>query len=111
MEKCHFKLCLGLAIAGTDLTISALKTGMKEENGANFRRIERFTGNISRGKESTIFLTCKNIIICLPLVIALPDNVNTSQIEANCNNGVLHITIPKLHHDEHEQHITNIEIL
>lgn len=41
-----FSSCL---CEGNDLTISAHKAGMMEENSANFRRIERFSGNISRG--------------------------------------------------------------
>mmetsp|Transcript_10929 Transcript_10929/g.15042 ORF Transcript_10929/g.15042 Transcript_10929/m.15042 type:complete len:178 (+) Transcript_10929:73-606(+) len=79
-----------ILLKGNELTITAHKKGMLEEEGANFRRIERFSGNITR-------------------VITLPENVNTSLIEAHGEHGVLHITIPKAQHDV-DQCATKIEI-
>jgi len=74
----------------TDINVSATKEGLTiaaerkssstittpPEEGHEYKRIERFSGHVSR-------------------TITLPPGVNTDHIHANYHNGVLHVRIPK----------------
>jgi HSP20 family protein len=71
-----------------DLIVSAERSGMKKEENENFRRVERFTGHVSRA-------------------FALPTNADPDNIQAECKDGVLSISIPKT---EHERESKRIEV-
>lgn len=65
---------------GDLLTITAEKKGMEKDDDHEFKRVERFTGTMTR-------------------TISLPDNTDKDKVQADFTNGVLHVTIPKLKED------------
>lgn len=71
-----------------ELTISAERSGMKKEEGENYRRVERYAGHVSR-------------------TFSLPRNCDVDKIEAECKDGVLKITVPKT---EGEKGLQRIEV-
>lgn len=62
------------------LTISGEKKAEKEDKGENHYRMERSYGSFQRS-------------------VQLPAEVEADKVEANFKNGVLQITLPKLHPD------------
>jgi hypothetical protein len=60
-----------------ELIISADRKSEKKDEGENFRRIERYSGHVSR-------------------TMTLPDNADVENIAAASVDGVLKITIPKV---------------
>lgn len=60
------------------LTISGEKKAEKEDKRENYYRMERSYGSFQRS-------------------VALPTEVDTEKVEAIFKNGVLQITLPKLH--------------
>ena len=60
------------------LVIMAEKKRETKEEDAQFKRIERVSGTMTRS-------------------IALPDHINEDNIEAGYENGVLHLKIPKVY--------------
>lgn len=81
-----------------DISVSATKDGLTiaaerkvattstspTEEGQEFKRIERFSGHVSR-------------------TITLPQGVDTDHIGADYHNGVLHVKIPKTNLNEAEK--------
>ena len=68
---------IDISIAGQNLTIKGEKVEETEDKGKNAYRSERRYGAFSR-------------------TVALPANVNADKIQAECTNGVLKITLPKV---------------
>jgi HSP20 family protein len=67
---------LNIQVTGNNLAISGERKIDTEEEGAKYHRREREAGTFSR-------------------MIGLPGEVNTEKVEANLDNGVLSISIPK----------------
>ncbi|MFN8455846.1 MAG: Hsp20/alpha crystallin family protein [Anaerolineae bacterium] len=67
-----------VSLSGDMLTISGEKKAEKEDQRENYYRMERSYGSFQRS-------------------IALPVEVDTDKVEATFKNGVLQITLPKLH--------------
>jgi len=65
------------------IVISADRKAEKKEEGENFRRLERYSGHMSR-------------------TMTLPDNADVDHIDAKVENGVLTVTIPKTEKEETE---------
>jgi len=63
------------------LTLSGEKKAEKEDKGENYYRLERSYGSFRR-------------------VIPLPTEVEADKVEATFKNGVLQVTLPKLHGSE-----------
>ena len=79
---------VNVSVKNQNLEISAHREEVREEEKDNYRRMERFSGEVFRS-------------------LRLPENVLADQIEAHSENGVLHITIPKT---EHKEEVKMIEI-
>lgn len=62
-----------------ELVVSANKRGMTREEGQSFRRVERFSGYVSR-------------------TLLLPNSVDLDKLAAEYKSGVLHISVPKIDH-------------
>ncbi len=73
VEKSDIKVSMD----GNHLTVTAQRQTKKDEEGQNFKRTERFSGHISR-------------------TVHLPDNIDQDNIQAENENGVLFITMPKV---------------
>mmetsp|Transcript_26622 Transcript_26622/g.44488 ORF Transcript_26622/g.44488 Transcript_26622/m.44488 type:complete len:185 (-) Transcript_26622:112-666(-) len=63
------------------LMISADRKAVEKEEGESFKRIERYTGLLTR-------------------TLTLPENADLEKITATSVNGVLTITVPKVHIEE-----------
>lgn len=63
-------------VAGNTLFITGERQEEKEETGKTYHRIERTSGSFSRS-------------------VTLPCDVESDHIEAECENGVLTVTLPK----------------
>lgn len=63
-------------VTGNTLLITGERKEEKEEKGRTYHRIERSSGSFSRS-------------------MTLPCEVESDQVEAQCDNGVLTITLPK----------------
>ena len=63
-----------------ELVISAHKHGSYKEDNKSYKRMERFNGNVTR-------------------TLTLPDYADLDKMEAEYNNGVLFVKIPKIHQD------------
>lgn len=63
-------------VTGNTLLITGERKEEKEEKGRTYHRIERSSGSFSRS-------------------MTLPCEVDSDQVEAQCDNGVLTITLPK----------------
>lgn len=63
-----------------ELVISAHKQSYHKENGKNYKRMERFNGNVTR-------------------TLTLPEYADMDKMEAQYDNGVLFVKIPKIHKD------------
>jgi HSP20 family protein len=70
-----------VSLSNGTLTISGEKKVEKEDKGENYYRLERSYGSFQR-------------------VIPLPTEVEADKVEATFKNGVLQITLPKLHPEE-----------
>ena len=79
-----------VSVRDDQLVICAERSEMKKEDRDNFRRVERFTGHVTRS-------------------LNLPHNVNTEAIEAQSENGVLRITIPKAEHTVDDSKIIDVK--
>jgi HSP20 family protein len=62
------------------LTVTAERKGGSVEEGRNYRRMERYSGVVSRS-------------------IALSENIDSERVHADYKQGVLHIKLPKIHVD------------
>lgn len=67
-----------VSLSGDMLTISGEKKAEKEDKRENYYRMERSYGSFQRS-------------------VALPVEVDTEKVEATFKNGVLQVTLPKLH--------------
>lgn len=67
---------LDISATSNSITVSGSRQILEEGEGTRYHRREREGGRFSR-------------------VVTLPDHVVPEQIDANCSNGVLTITIPK----------------
>lgn len=67
-----------VSLSNDMLTISGEKKAEKEDKGENYYRLERSYGSFQR-------------------VIPLPAEIEADKVEATFKNGVLQITLPKLH--------------
>ncbi len=67
---------LDIQVTGNNLAISGQRKIAAEAEGAKYHRREREAGTFSR-------------------MIGLPGEVNTDKVEANLDNGILSITVPK----------------
>lgn len=67
---------IDVEVSGNLLRITGERKEEHEEKGKMFHRMERRTGSFSRS-------------------VTLPCDVEEDQVEANCENGVLTITLPK----------------
>lgn len=67
---------LDIQVTGKNLSISGERKIASEEEGARYHRREREAGTFSR-------------------VIGLPGDVDADKVEANLENGILSITVPK----------------
>jgi len=79
---------VNVSVKNQNLEITAHREEVREEEKDNYRRMERFSGQVYRS-------------------LRLPENVLADQIEAHSDNGVLHITVPKT---EHKEDVKTIEI-
>ena len=68
---------IDISISGNTLTIKGEKTEERQDEGKNYHRSERRYGEFTR-------------------TVTLPANVDADKIKAECNKGVLKITLPKL---------------
>eukprot|EP01138_Halocafeteria_seosinensis_P010017 gb/GECG01010230.1/.p1 GENE.gb/GECG01010230.1/~~gb/GECG01010230.1/.p1 ORF type:complete len:156 (+),score=34.48 gb/GECG01010230.1/:1-468(+) len=68
---------VNVEVEGDTLTISADRKEEKEDKGDKWHRIERRSGAMKRSMK-------------------LPENADKEKIQANCDQGVLHVNIPKL---------------
>lgn len=78
---------LDISLTGDTLTISGEKKAEKEDKGDNYYRMERSYGSFHRS-------------------IPLPTEVDTDKCNATFKNGVLQITLPKVHPKESAKKIT-----
>ena len=62
---------------------------MAKEETDTFRRVERYHGHFSRS-------------------LALPENADEDNVDAECINGVLHVMIPKK--EVHDEALKKIEV-
>jgi HSP20 family protein len=67
---------LDISATSNSVTISGERRIQDQSEGTRYHRREREGGRFSR-------------------VVSLPDQVDAEKIEANCNDGVIEITIPK----------------
>jgi HSP20 family protein len=67
---------IDVKLRDNQLTVSAHREGTKKEDHADYHRVERFSGHITR-------------------TITLPEDSDSDAITAENKNGVLHITIKK----------------
>lgn len=72
-----------IKLKNNQLTISAHRESQKKEDNANYHRVERYSGHITR-------------------TITLPENADLNTIAAENKNGVLHVTVKK-----NQEEITN----
>jgi HSP20 family protein len=78
---------IDVSLSNDVLTISGEKKAEKEDKGDNYYRMERSYGSFRRS-------------------IPLPTEVNSDQCDATFKNGVLQITLPKVHSKESAKKIT-----
>ena len=78
---------LDVSLTSDTLTISGEKKAEKEDKSDNYYRMERSYGSFQRS-------------------IPLPTEVDTEQCDATFKNGVLQITLPKVHPKESAKKIT-----
>ncbi len=67
---------IDISMEGHTLTISGERKATREEDGRTYHRVESSFGTFSRS-------------------LPLPDNIDEERIEANYENGVLTVNIPK----------------
>lgn len=78
---------IDVSLNNDTLTIRGEKKAEKEDKGDNYYRMERSYGSFHRS-------------------IPLPTEVNSDQCDATFKNGVLQITLPKVHSKESAKKIT-----
>ena len=67
---------IDIKLRNNQLTISAHRESHKKEDGANYHRVERHSGHITR-------------------TVTLPENADLNEVSAENKNGVLHVRVKK----------------
>lgn len=79
-----------ISLSGNILTIKGEKKAEEKKDGKNYHRVERSYGSFQRS-------------------LTLPDEVNADKITATFQQGVLHLTVPKLEQKKTEVKKINIK--
>ncbi len=81
---------IDISISGDTLTLKGEKKEEKQENDRYYHRVERRYGSFMRS-------------------VTLPESVNTENIKAECKNGILVITLPKVEKAKHKKINVKVE--